>query len=82
MSGDSGSEGYAGGFNRRGYENALADFREVLERDVVGWPKRPTELAELERLIAKYPTEARQFLDGLTSDAPARPAPSDRPGGS
>lgn len=68
MSGNSGSEGRAGGFDRPSYERALDDFRSVLDNtEVVGWPKRNAELYELERLIAKYPVEARQFLDGKTS---------------
>lgn len=47
-----------------GYAEELTAFRQMLaEADVVGWPKRDAELAELERLVAKYPAEARQFLD-------------------
>jgi hypothetical protein len=78
MSGNSGSQGRASGFapsdgprysrenfNRDGYEQALSDFREVLNRADASAPTTAAELYELERLVGKYPSQAREFLDGL-----------------
>lgn len=42
----------------------LADFYRMLDGvDVVGYPKRTTELATLRTLIARYPDEAGAMLN-------------------
>lgn len=44
----------------------LADFRRTLdELEVVGYPTRAVQLAELERLIKLFPDEARALLRRL-----------------
>jgi hypothetical protein len=58
MSGNSAKAG-----NDEGYARALADFRTTLEHArVVSAPMTAAELYELERLIGKYPAEARELL--------------------
>ena len=48
------------------YDGELAEFRQVLDDlEVVGYPKRVVQLAELERLIKLYPDEARALLRRL-----------------
>jgi hypothetical protein len=54
---NSGSEGRAGGFSNP-FTEAFYSSRPLFEGDFTA-----AELYELERLIAKYPTEARRFLD-------------------
>jgi hypothetical protein len=45
------------------YARELTALREVLDTaEVAGFPKRGAELAELRRLIERYPTEAADFL--------------------
>jgi hypothetical protein len=56
---NSGSGGLAGGFGRGSFEHAFHRSRPLFGDD-----DAEAELAELERLIAKFPTEARRFLDG------------------
>jgi hypothetical protein len=84
MSGNCSSGGDAGGFERGKYEQALTDFRELLDNaEVVGFPKRGMELQELTRLVAKYPDETEDLLAKLrageegavTRHDPARSAP-------
>ena len=53
------------GFDRQGYEQALAATREALARPVDGSPSMAFELAELERLVRLYPQHARLFVDEL-----------------
>jgi hypothetical protein len=46
-----------------GYARELSELRRVLdESPVVGLPRREAELAELRRLIERYPREAREIL--------------------
>lgn len=53
-----------------GYARELDALRRVLdESPVVGRPRREAELAELRRLVERYPSEAREFLDGLEPGA-------------
>jgi hypothetical protein len=45
------------------YARELAATREVLDTvEVAGFPKLGAELAELKRLIERYPTEAADYL--------------------
>lgn len=61
MTGDSGP---GGAFDAEGYQRSLDEFRETLrDMEIVGFPKRVTELPELDRLIRKYPIEARAILE-------------------
>ena len=47
-----------------GYAQELAKLRAVLdEAPVAGYPRRAAELAELARLISRYPNEARDLLN-------------------
>ena len=60
MNGSSNSEG---AFNRNGYESVLRDMRQTLdEAEIVGYPKRHSELIQLRALIERYPTEAREII--------------------
>ncbi|MFL6057231.1 MAG: hypothetical protein ACJ72W_30690 [Actinoallomurus sp.] len=44
------------------YDQELAEFRQILdEMPVVGHLRRDAELAELHRLIGRYPDEAREI---------------------
>lgn len=53
-----------------GYARELSALRRLLdESPVVGRPRREAELADLRRLVERYPREAREFLDGLESGA-------------
>ena len=54
------------------YERELNELRRVLdESPVVGYPRRDAELAELRRLIERYPAEARAILrEGEDRDQP------------
>jgi hypothetical protein len=46
------------------YARELVELRRVLdESPVVGHPRRDAELAELRRLVTRYPEEARHILD-------------------
>ena len=46
-----------------GYAWELEELRRVLdEATVVGHPRRAAELAELARLVHRYPDEARELL--------------------
>ena len=57
------NSGTHGAYDREQYEEALADIRRTLDTtEVVGWPKRNAELYELERLVRKYPAEARRLI--------------------
>jgi hypothetical protein len=48
------------------YARELSALRQVLEESsVVGHPRRDAELAELGRLITRYPDEARAMLHEL-----------------
>ena len=48
-----------------GYAKELGEMRKVLDTaPVVGLPREEAELAELERLIEKYPERAHELLDG------------------
>jgi hypothetical protein len=50
----------------RDYAWELAELRKVLdESPVAGFPRRDAELAELRRLIGRYPAEARAMLRDL-----------------
>jgi hypothetical protein len=61
MSGNSGTEG---AFDPARFQRSLDNFRDTIrDMEVVGFPKRDTELRELRRLIVKYPDEARGILD-------------------
>jgi hypothetical protein len=61
MSGNSGTEG---AFDPRRFQRDVNTFMDELrEMEIVGFPKRDTELRELRRLIEKYPDEARGILD-------------------
>jgi hypothetical protein len=47
----------------RDYAWELSELRKVLdESSVAGFPRREAELAELRRLIGRYPAEAREML--------------------
>lgn len=47
-----------------GLATALDEFQAVLDTaPVVGWPRKDAELAELARLVGKFPDEARKLLD-------------------
>lgn len=60
MSGNSGTEG---AFDPERFQRSLDEFRDTLrDMEVVGFPKRTTELPEMERLMRKYPDEARAVL--------------------
>lgn len=53
-----------------GYARELGALRRLLdESPVVGRPRREAELAELRRLVERYPREAREYLDGLEGGA-------------
>ena len=48
------------------YDGELAEFRQVLDSvEVAGSPRRGAELAELRRLMERYPDEAQEFLARL-----------------
>ena len=48
------------------YDQELTEFRRILdEMTVVGHLRRDAELAELHRLIERYPDEARQIFAGF-----------------
>lgn len=47
------------------YEQELKEFRDALKRPIVGFPSREQELAELRRLIERYPEDARTILAQL-----------------
>lgn len=48
---------------REALARQVADFYAFLDGvDVVGYPKRDAELAQLERLISLYPDDARRLL--------------------
>lgn len=50
------------------YDQELSEFRRILdEMTVVGHPKREDELTELQRLIVRYPDEARAIWSRITS---------------
>lgn len=45
------------------YDQELREFRRILdEMTIVGHPRRDAELAELRRLIERYPDEAREMF--------------------
>lgn len=75
MSGNSGSQGTASGFDgthrfsRDNLVRELAGARAISPRDVPAdaIPMTASELHELERLIRRYPVQAREFLDGPAS---------------
>jgi hypothetical protein len=46
------------------YERELAAFQEMLDTaEVAGLPRRAAELVELQRLVRRYPDQARAVLD-------------------
>jgi hypothetical protein len=56
------------------YDQELSEFRQLLdEMTVVGHLRRDAELAELHRLIGRYPAEAREICAKFddTLDKPA-----------
>lgn len=65
MTGNSGSQGAAGGFDRAEYERELTGLREALKGPDASAPTTAVELHELERLVRKYPDKALEFLDAL-----------------
>jgi hypothetical protein len=66
-------------FSRAGYDRELAAFREVLREPEVSAPVTAVDLAELERLVARYPDHARQFVDRLNPPNPGHPPPARDP---
>ena len=69
MKADSGDAASGPGRRRGDYARELSELRRVLEESaVVGHPRRDAEIAELRRLITRYPEEARDILQ--TSDSP------------
>lgn len=58
-------------FDREGYERELAGLREVIKDADV--PMTAAEPYELERLVAKYPAHARQFVAQLPPPGSAPP---------
>jgi hypothetical protein len=65
-------------FDRAGYERQLAAFREALKGTDASAPTMAVELAELERLVHKYPIAAAEFL--AAHNSPYGPPPRHRPG--
>lgn len=59
-------------FNRTGYERELAAFREALKGADASAPDTAAELAELERLVRKYPIAAAEFLTAHGYSPPSR----------
>ena len=53
------------GRGREGYEQALAATYEALSRPVDGSPTTALELAELQRLIRRYPQHAARLVAEL-----------------
>jgi hypothetical protein len=71
MSGNSGSQGRASGFdNIDGRRYSRESFREGPKPADARPAMRSSELYELERLIRKYPAESRRFLDGSGTTTP------------
>ncbi|MCW2948407.1 MAG: hypothetical protein JWR24_5124 [Actinoallomurus sp.] len=58
----SGNSGTAGGFDPDLYARELEETRRVLDTPTLG-AGRDAELAELRRLLDRYPDEARPILD-------------------
>lgn len=78
MSGNSNSEGaFGASLNRESHEKGMREFQHTLgTTPAVGRPGRLWELPELERLVAKYPDEARELLAELGgTDAPEGSSP-------
>ena len=69
MSAENSGNGAFGRFSRENYERELAATREVLARPIDSMPSTELELAELKRLIVRYPEQARQFV----AELPPRP---------
>ena len=70
-----GNSSPGGAFNRYGYESALRDMRQTLDEvEIVGYPKRHSELIQLRHLLEQYPTEAREILAQLKGTTDPREA--------
>lgn len=52
-------------FDRAAYESELAETYEALARPIDGMPSTELELAELSRLITRYPAQARRLVAEL-----------------
>ena len=55
--------------DRERYARELAATYEALARPIDSMPSTELELAELQRLITRYPAQARQFVAGLPPPA-------------
>lgn len=60
-------------FDRDGYERELAAITEVLRGPDASAPVTASELYELERLVGKYPDDARRLVAELPPPTAASP---------
>lgn len=56
----------SGRFSRESYARELTATYEVLARPIDGMPSTALDLAELKRLVQRYPEEARRLVEQLT----------------